>query len=92
MKINLFYSLNEFVYDYLSKQHVKIIGIQYNVGKTSYSQKMSSMGNIGYWVDHPYLDGSRFPWEIDKINSEERWGSEDKFNKQNAVENYLLWW
>lgn len=92
MKIDLYYYLNEIVYDYLTKEYVKIIGIQYNVGKTSHSQKMSSMGNIGYWVEHEHLDGSRFPWEIDKSDPQKRWGTDAIYSNQNAVENYLLWW
>jgi hypothetical protein len=79
MKIDLQYEIGEVVYDTLTRENVKILGISYEIGRKGYSSTTTAMGNIAYWVDNSWLDVGRFPWEIDGI---------PKYTE----EDYLMWW
>jgi hypothetical protein len=79
MKIDLQYEIGEVVYDSLTKEEVKIIGIAFEIGRQGYSSTTTAMSNIGYWVDNSWLDGGRFPWEIEGL---------PKYTEEEC----LMWW
>lgn len=47
------------VYDDLTREIHTVTDIKYDKD-----------GNLGYWLDSPYLDGARFGWEISSPEKE----------------------
>lgn len=53
------------VLDDLTKEVVKVIGISYNDGNCGDNAMHHECW--GVWVDHKYMGGGRYPWEISPV-------------------------
>jgi len=67
MEIKTTFDKDEEVYDTLTQQKSKIIGITFSHGFTKGNKYRDSIETIGYWLDNDWLDGGRHPWEISKL-------------------------
>lgn len=63
--------VGELVHDDLTRHKCKVIGISYGYGKVWEGGKQVhyGVGAWGIWLDDPYLDGGRHPWEVSKIRN-----------------------
>lgn len=62
------FNLGEIVWDDLTRERVRIIGIQASVGVCNNATYHGVVW--GYWVDHFHAGGGRYPWEISKLKEE----------------------
>ena len=58
------HKVGDVVIDDLTGRKVTIIGVSYEDGKKSSSDKRSASHTVGYWVDNDYMGGGRHPWEL----------------------------
>jgi hypothetical protein len=61
------FDVGEIVYDDLTGKDVVLMNVTFGENNT-----------IGYWVNSDYLEGGRHPWELTKINWQERWKKEQE--------------
>lgn len=63
------FKVNEMVYDDLTRHTCKIIGINYALGRVWDGGRQVTYHGVvcGIWLDDPYLDGGRHPWEVTKL-------------------------
>lgn len=67
------FEVGQEVYDDLTHEIHKVIGLKYEVGVTDPDNpQVSSMGCWGVWIDSKYLSGGRHPWEVQKLTDELR--------------------
>jgi len=69
MKIETEFNIDEKVFDDLTGTEAIIIGITFSAGYTEGNLLRNSCNCIGYWLNNQYLEGSRHPWEITKLNA-----------------------
>jgi hypothetical protein len=60
------YRVGQRVRDDLTREEHTIIGVSYAEGKTNPDHKYNpnQMACWGVYIDSPYLDGARHPWEV----------------------------
>jgi len=65
--IKLEFKVDDIVYDDLTNQMVKVLGVEYRDGVRSKRHRRVSCHCVSYWVDSKYLGGGRHPWELTKL-------------------------
>ena len=65
------FKIDEMVHDDLTRHICKVIGIKCAVGHVWDGGQQVDYGGVvwGIWLDEPYLDGGRHPWEVTKLGS-----------------------
>jgi len=72
-RITFPFNVGEEVYDDLTQKICKVIGLSYEIGRTDPDHPgVSSIGCWGIWIDSPWVDGGRHPWEVTKLTDEMR--------------------
>lgn len=67
-KLIIEYDVDEIVYDKLTRKHVKLIGIEYKIGKLGFDANTTTIETVNYYVENSVDNGCRQPWQIDKID------------------------
>jgi hypothetical protein len=67
-KIEFAFSVGDLVWDDLTHQTVKVIGIEYRNGQRSKQDKRTACHTTGYWVNNSHVGGGRFPWELSSLD------------------------
>lgn len=63
------FEVGEIVFDELTGEKVRLVGITFQRGKKGKNSLSVAMDTIGYWVDNNYLGGGRVPWEISSVKA-----------------------